>query len=163
MRRHWGTLGDQEGGLLVPIRLWTLCLLRKAKAAAAAAVGWAGAEQPCRGAVWMPGAPPRSPPLQLVHLQLPLSLSRPILLGFWAEALGALPYRYVRARPGLGARERSDFCLASCTCAQLCLLTWRPGKQYLMLWVPVAFVVTHLLLNRYKLLVLEILASPSPH
>lgn len=105
--------------------------------------------------MWKPGALPRSPPLQLVHLQHP----RPILLGLRADGPRGPSLLVVRAGPGLGARER----LASCTCARLRLLPWRQGRQYLMLWVPVAFVVTHLLLNRYKLLVLEILASPSPH
>lgn len=104
---------------------------------------------------------PRSPLLQPVPLQsLPLTLSPGFLGGrpsgpspTGASALGW------RGEPG----GRSGSCLASCTCVQLCLLTRRQRKQYLVLGVPIAFVAAHWLLNSYKLLALEVFAAPSPH
>ena len=65
------------------------------------------------------------------------------------------------SRAGLGTRERPGFCLAShALCSALRSLTWRRGKRNLRRWLPASFVVAHLLVNRYKLLVLETLAAP---
>lgn len=63
---------------------------------------------------------------------------------------------------GSGSLGCSDFSLAVGSLCSL-VLTWKQRKEYLMLLVPLAFVVAHLLLNRYKLLVLDVLTAPSPH
>ena len=74
---------------------------------------------------------------------------------------GSGDLRRVPAWQGPGAWERPGSCLASHTlCSALRSLTWRQGKWNLRRWLPAAFVVAHLLINRYKLLVLETLAAP---
>lgn len=74
---------------------------------------------------------------------------------------GSGDLRRVPARQGLGTRERPGFCLASRSlCSALHSLSWRQGKRNLRRWLPAVFVVAHLLVNRYKLLVLETLTAP---
>lgn len=100
-------LGARRLAPLVLSRCYPLRLLRKVKPAAAATVGWAGlaggvlspsgAEQPG----WESCVVARSP-----LPQLPLSC--PVLLGFWVNVLGALPYRS-ELDQGLGAWGTSWF------------------------------------------------------
>lgn len=75
----------------------------------------------------------------------------------WA---GSGDLRHVPAGQESGDREASGFCLVSCSlCSALRSLSWRQETESER-WLPAVFVVAHLLVNRYKLLVLETLTAP---
>lgn len=143
---------------------FAVCLLRAKAAAAAAmdeaglggrALSLAGAERP-----WQEGRVDARSPVQVPtaaagHLQP--SFSCPIHPGFWA-----LPYRLVGLGGDVGAWGTFWVLSPQFALGLLCLLARRPKRQCLTLWVPAAFVATHSLLNRYKLVALVTLAAPSP-
>lgn len=143
--------------------------MRKGKPAAAAATGWAGGLALSRAGAPKARRQPGWVARTLPRCQAPPTTAAPSLrphsLGFWTESPlcrrsepgRVRRHRCVRAGQGLG----TGFCLASHTlCSALRSLTWRQGKRNLRRWPPAVFVVAHLLINRYKLLILETLAAP---
>lgn len=158
-------LGVPRVAPLVSVRCCVLCPLGKAKAGAAAAgaeLGWRGRSCPLPGAQQQGRSQAPPPPRGW-----PTSGSFPLAQFSWVFGLKA-PGPFPPGAWGLGPAgahswagdwEPGNLLSVSlpAVCA-VCLLTWKQRKQY-----PMPFVVTHLLLNRYKLSVLETLAAPSPH